>query len=360
MTQPHPIAVIQAAKINFQYGSEKPIQSQTSPTKFINIKSDIKNRIEQFDLLTKCAISSHSLSEDDTKTVQKFKEIAKRDILYSAISPDFFSKHDDEIRHETTYDTLFSFITDVIGTQTEKMKIAAAEKQLQNATRNVTENEKWNRFYDRIKRYASDVSTQGDIQKYLITNAFKKNLTPRLKTFLLEQGKTDLDTKATAIFLDNMNKHKSDVNISQIEIEGATKQIAEVCKQNTQLQIQNEDLHDKIDSLQTQMQRMITEAVNQTKLELFKINANPKNTITDRDHPQNHSVQRSDRSHQSTNNQYPTHWELNQYGRPFTCRKCGVRGHKDENCKGLVKCYICHKTGHSKYICPNKTRQSKN
>ena len=73
MTQPHPIAVIQAAKINFQYGSEKPIQSQTTPTKFINIKSDIKNRIEQFGLLTKCAISSHSLSEDDTQnTMMKF------------------------------------------------------------------------------------------------------------------------------------------------------------------------------------------------------------------------------------------------------------------------------------------------
>ena len=360
MTQPHPIAVIQTAKVNFQYGSEKPIKSQTTPTKFINVKSDITNRIEQFELLTKCSMKNHSLTDDETKTVEKFKEIAKRDILCSAISPDFLSTHDDEIRHETTYDALLTFITDVIGTQTNTMKIAAAEQQLQNATRNVMENEKWTRFYDRIKRYASEVSTKSDIQHYLITNAFRKNMTPRLKTFLLEQGKTELDTKTTASFLDEMKKYKRDINISEIEINGATKQIAEVCTQNRQLQAQNEALHNKIDSLQTEMHKKIAEAVNQTKLELFKLTANPKKTVTNGDHQHNHNVRSSNNSHQPAGNQYPTHWELNKYGRPIVCRKCGVRGHKDENCRGLVKCHICHQTGHSKYICPNKTNQSKN
>ena len=29
-------------------------------------------------------------------------------------------------------------------------------------------------------------------------------------------------------------------------------------------------------------------------------------------------------------------WELNKYGKPFRCRKCGLLGHKDQNCKGTL------------------------
>jgi len=135
-TQAHLVTVIQTAKISFQYGPEKPIQLGTTATKYINVKSDITDRIEKFDLLIECLIENYSLTAEDRQTIEQFKETAKRDILYSAISTDFLSKHD-EIRHETTYDTLFAFITNAIG----------------------TENEGWTRFYDRIKRYTNDVST---------------------------------------------------------------------------------------------------------------------------------------------------------------------------------------------------------
>ena len=151
-TQPHLVTVIQTAKISFQYGPEKPIQLGTTATKYINVKSDITDRIEKFDLLIECLIENYSLTAEDRQTIEQFKETAKRDILYSAISTDFLSKHD-EIRHETTYDTLFAFITNAIGTETDKT--LEAHQQLKD----VTENERWTRFYDRIKRYTNDVST---------------------------------------------------------------------------------------------------------------------------------------------------------------------------------------------------------
>jgi len=366
MAQPHPIAVIHTAKTNFQFGSDKPIYLQTTPSNFVTIKTDIKNIIEQYDVLTTSAIKSQSLQENEKTTIEKFRNIGKRDILYSALAPDFIQKYQDEIRHETTYETLLSFIAEVIGSQSDKQKIAAAQRQMDSATRSVNENERWTRFYERIKRYANNISDKSEIREYLITNTFNRNVTPKLQTFLLEQGKTNLTTEGTAQFLDQMKKYKNDVVINQIEMGEATKQMAEVCKQNTQLQTQNQALHDKIDSLQSNMQQMIADAINQTKMEVNKIKATPKNTITGSDQPRNqpryqpHYHPRNHYKRQTSNNEYPVHWELNKYGTPVRCSKCGVKGHSEQKCQGKVRCYNCQQMGHIQSRCPKQTPVSKN
>ena len=45
-------------------------------------------------------------------------------------------------------------------------------------------------------------------------------------------------------------------------------------------------------------------------------------------------------------------WELNKYGKPFRCRKCGLLGHKDQNCKGThLTCNKCQQVGHIAPAC---------
>ena len=50
---------------------------------------------------------------------------------------------------------------------------------------------------------------------------------------------------------------------------------------------------------------------------------------------------------------YPAHWEINKYGKPFRCRKCGIIGHRTESCRGnsQVSCHNCGKIGHMKFVC---------
>ena len=80
---------------------------------------------------------------------------------------------------------------------------------------------------------------------------------------------------------------------------------------------------------------------------------------------------------------FPAHWEINRYGRPYRCRICNTRGHKDENCRrtptpmckkcGLrthstencrgttMICHICKKPGHIQHVCPqNNPHNQKN
>ena len=46
-------------------------------------------------------------------------------------------------------------------------------------------------------------------------------------------------------------------------------------------------------------------------------------------------------------------WDLNQYGAPIRCRKCGVLGHMDQRCTGTdLRCHRCNQVGHIAPACP--------
>jgi len=215
MSQLHPIACIQQAIRNFQFPSIKPIKLSTTPTNFTSIKMDIENRIAQYNILTTSSINTHSNDEksvekkDETeKDLKNFQDIGRREILHSALHQDFLVKYEDDVRHETSYDKLLGFITEIVGSQSEKQKISEAKKQLQCATRNVYDNERFVRFLEKLKRVAEPISDNSEIKKYLITEAFHNNINRGLRTFLHEHEKSDTSIENIAAYLDRMNKHK--------------------------------------------------------------------------------------------------------------------------------------------------------
>ena len=323
MSKIHPIACMQQAKHNFQYGSDKPIKTKLTPANFASIKSDIINRIKQFDCLTKASLVEHSLEND--QELLEFQKIARRDILHSAIDPHFLSKYSDDIEYENTFDSLLQFISEIIGSQSDKQRVAEAKTKLQSASRNIDDDERFVRFLDRLKRIAGPISTNEEIKKYLITDSFHKNLNRSLRTFLHEHEKSDASIENIAAYLDRMNKHKTS-HINELEIV-ATKKMAELCEQNQQLQAQNSSIEDKLDLLKAEMKQMIAEAMAQSAMEINRIETSNKSSrnyqsgklFTNRDQK---TFQR-----QNSYRQINPKWELNKFGVPITCNKCGWKGH---------------------------------
>ena len=52
-------------------------------------------------------------------------------------------------------------------------------------------------------------------------------------------------------------------------------------------------------------------------------------------------------------------WELNKFGVPIICDKCGWKGHKTKDCWGLIRCVNCNERGHAITICPKLTTTTK-
>jgi len=359
----HPIACIQQAKHNYQYGNDKPIKLKTTPSSFVSVKSDIQNRIKQFNHLTTASMAEHTAKDtSETTELKGFQDIARRDILYSAISQDFISKYTDDIDHEETYEKLLQFIVEIVGSQTEKQRINEAKLKLNTANRNVEDNERFVRFLDKIKRIADPISSNEEIKKYLVIDAFNKNINRGLRTFLHEHEKSDLSVEETAKYLDKMNKHKS-VQVNQIDIDVATRKIEELCDQNTKLQSQNSSIEEKLDSLKTEMKQMIAAAIAQSTIEINKIQTAKKRSPAEAEQSTTRAAANHGHPHfraQPARRQFK--WELDRFGKPIICNKCGWKGHKAADCLGLIRCSKCHEQGHVISICPKlaQNTQAKN
>mgnify|MGYP000001018241 CR=1 FL=1 len=364
MAQQHAVSIILQAKNSFQFSAPKPVHSKTTPKTFALAKDEIQNRIAQFDVVTDAAISSQGLSEDEK--VKKFQANAKRAILYSSLSDEFATKYLDEIYHEKSYASLMKFITETIGTQTERQKIAEAEDKLNSITRNIQDGERFGRFLERCTRLADDITTNPSIKSYLIQNAFSKNLSPKIRAFLREHDQTDKTPSEKAAYLDKMHKFVPEASVNALETNDAGQKINDLVKQNDELHQQNESLHKKFDLLQTEMRVMMSSNtsntaknidINEIVLELNKLSAKQNNF------QKSNGIQRNQQNSGTLvpppqHASYPAHWDLNKYGAPYRCRKCGVRGHKDENCKGSVRCHGCQQQGHIQAICPNNRQQA--
>ena len=158
-----------------------------------------------------------------------------------------------------------------------------------------------------------------------------------------------------------MNKHKT-AQVSQVDAEDSTLNISELCKQNDKLQTQNNSLEDKLDALKLEMKQMIAAAITQSTIELNKIDSETKQTVnTGQQKASRFTDHRSFRV-QNNKDRINPRWELNQFGVPIICNKCGWKGHKADNCRGSIQCNHCKERGHAITICPkiSKNKQPKN
>ena len=329
----HPAAIIVQARANFEF-SEKRVNTKLKPKEFSIVKEEIEKRISHYNCLTNAAIISQNL-QDDTD-LKSFQDDGRRQILMSAIDSDFLGKYKEDIYYEKTYSELFKFISDTIGTQSDKQKAEEAEERLSSVTRHVTDDEKFERFLERIKRIAKEASKKPEVQNYLVDTAFRKNLTSRHISFLREHEKTNLSIDNVAKYLDKMQKNVREISVNSLELSNTNNKIAELYQQNFKLQSSNDELHKKFDTIQTEMERLMMVLTTQT----YQTQHSPTN-------PEINNI----RGKRQPNFQ--------QRKPKITCEKCGLWGHRGTDCWG-PKCPICHEDGHSKFICPQQANITKN
>lgn len=366
----HPISAITQATTAFSFPSNnQPITIGMDPKDFELIEKQLTSKMQKYDLLTKAAITAHSLTDD--ATIILHQDEGKRDIITSAFSKEFGNRYKNEIRWQKTSEKLLEFVKEIIGVKTKEQKSEIAAKELIHATRMVNEDEKYVRFLNRLKYIAEDIDEIATTKTYLIECEFKKNLTRENTSFLIEHhfGK-DKTCLEKAEYLDKMEKNKKTISVNSIDVTASVelKELREMYKES---QLRQTQMYEQMHALTVLMKNKSIEqddAIDRNThsiIEVNKISTSrprphiPNQTISTHTTTQNRNTSghqsRMQNPQQSNINGYPEHWEMNRYGAPYRCRHCGIRGHRDVNCKGTDKsCDECGQIGHIKPACPKR------
>ena len=359
----HPIEAIASATAASLY-TIKPIKSGMCPSDFEDVLEELNEKLENFVHLTDKSIKANQL-ENDPKC-KSMQDRARRTIIKSACDKDFCETYHDDIKYYKNADNLLNFIKEIIGEVSLEQKQEKASKKLRGSTRNITREEKFSRFLATLTRIAEGITDNTHTRGHLVNEEFKKNLTRENRAYLKDHGKNGKSVKEIAQFLDEKEKYKKTVSINAvdtaettIEIKALREQIHAQSQQIQNLTLlwqnktheiderldANEELID-VNKLAARQNYPKTRAVTPTRYE--------NRTLANRNEIRNKPIA-SQQHQQSTINQYPADWELNRYGAPYRCRKCGIRGHRDFNCKGTDKsCDECGQSGHIKPACPKR------
>ena len=328
----HPVMAIQSGVQQFSFKTQ-PINLRLEPGEYDLIKAKINSEVNKYSNFTNATIEQFDLESD--AEIKKYQEDGKREILFSTLACDFLEKYRADLIYEDTFEKLLKFINDVIGSQSSTSRKKLAEEKMANLSRDTDADEKFVRFLTRLQRLANLVTDTKVIQDFLVNKYFHNAISPSLKSFLREREKNTETPEKIAEFLDNLGKHKKTVDLNSLEIL-STQNIMKEMKENFDA---------KFDALQSEMRELLTlqrsKNIDQQVAEVHAVKTS--------------STQAKKNFPSSKMETFPPHWELNRYGRPYRCRKCGLRGHRDENCRGTnLTCRICNVVGHIATACPKR------
>ena len=313
---------------------------------FRKLIEEVENEIELFDDNADSAISNFQIT-DETK-IRKLQKRCKIKMILNALSTDFTSKFADQIEDlEST--ELIEFIKNRIGFESEKEISDAALTQIRTASRHINENEKFTEFLDRLYSYSRKMKKlDGVIKTHLVEEAFRENLTPKIKRFLLEHDKNTEEIKEIAKYLDRMQKYKKDISINEIAVSSDFTDLKnEIAELKAFLKESSINTSQQLNELRDDIYKHKKE-----KAEIFKIATQPKRESV-------RNIQNKSYQMETSVFQHNPSWEYNRFGKPFRCRHCGILGHKDESCKGTnLTCGKCQKIGHTFPACPENPRRT--
>ena len=328
----HPIETMAVCINTYGFTGRPIVKIGISGEKAAKAFDAINFALERAQFLILSSMKVFSLENDEE--IKKHFERTKLDLVKTSLSDEFAKKYEDEIDTIETAENLIILLKNIIGEISEAQIIEQARKKLQNITRSSDENETFTRFLARIVQLATQISQTEAIQEYLTKDAFERNLTPNNKQFLLESEKTNETIQNKAAYLDKMKKNKRNPHINEIDSKKSTAFEEEMLKQLTALT-------SKIDEMRTQNSAQ--------ECEIFKL----KTEIKKGGNQQTKIPEKGVTKFPENQPRYinPS-WELNKYGKPYRCRRCGILGHKDENCRGTtLQCRNCNKVGHIAPAC---------
>lgn len=356
--QQHPISIITT------FSSIRPSQTvlpNHNRNQFEDILEELKNNLKQFDALTDYSIKSFNLSDDET--IKEIAENGRKSLIRNFLSPAFLEKFYAEMRKLSSAEIL-NFVTETIGTDSPKQRCQKAIEKMNNISRNSDNEEKFLAFHKRLTLTASEMTGAAqDVKTYFIEKVFRDNLTPSMKSFLLEQNSSDKSIEDISKLLDKCEKYRKNVNLFQIKTEASDEKIEQLSKMIQSLSNENANMMNFIKEKFTDMDHRNL----QMDKEICKIKSEPKSNDTTKrpdfvkQASKEFSSNFTSKNHnfeQKTPNEYPANWELNAGGFPIRCTKCGYRGHRAQACRGTnATCNICRRQGHISPACPERSSQ---
>ena len=365
----HPIAAITQAETSFSFGAIKPVKLGIRPCEFEYILKEIEKKLDRFNGLVKASTDSYSLTDD--RGIKQMQDEGRIEIIKSSFDKSFLEEYREDMDYNKTAKELLDFLKEVIGVESTEKIAEKAENKLIGSTRKIATEEKFTRFLTRLNQIAKKIGDNQEINSHLVNRAFRKNLTPDIIAYLRDHDRERKTAAEIAEFLDKKEKYKKHASLNAIGTSDAAIQRLDSLEktiQNTLMQFTtlmqnkaeetdetNDNLRDTNDSLRLDINKLAAQ-LNARNTHVTRNNgaqiANhyAPNRVNNREQhkvPQNHQ--------QNIINQYPAEWELNRYGAPYRCRRCGIRGHRDFNCKGTDKsCDDCGQVGHIKPACPKR------
>jgi len=316
-----PIVHIKKTLPVFKFDTPKPIQIGLTPTEATKSIALINDNISQFDLSCEPAIAAATKTEPGTTTstidelITKCIESCKRDIIFSAMSKDFELKYRRDMNSYIDSTELLKFIKETFGELNERQSANAAHRELNNMSRRSSDNEPFTMFLNRLERTAKGVSNEALINKYQVQLCFRANLTPSLKSFLLDNDKLEEDCTTIAQYLDHRMKHKKSIDVNSVERMAKIDQLEQLLiNQSAQM---------------AQLTQLVQSSLQTKPMEQLAINA----------------IGKTSRSNGTTKN-----WNG---ARKERCAKCGMFNHTTSQCSGRcnMTCRRCHRIGHLEAVC---------
>ena len=365
----HPIAAITQAETSFSFGAIKPIKLGIRPCEYVYVLKDIEKKLDRFNGLVKASTDAYSLTND--AGIKQMQEEGRMEIIKSSFDKSFLDEYREDMEYNKTAQELMVFIQEIIGMESTEKIAEAAENQLMGSTRKIANEEKFTRFLTRLNQIAKKIGSSEEINSHLVNRAFRKNLTPEITAYLRDHDREGKTPAEIAEFLDKKERYKRHVSLNAIGTSDAAIQRLDSLEktiQNTLMQFTtlmqnkaketdetNDNLRETNNSLRLDINKLAAQ-LNARNTHVPRNNETPKPSHYAPNRVNNREQQRLPQNHQqNTINQYPAEWELNRFGAPYRCRLCGIRGHRDFNCKGTDKsCDECGQVGHIKPACPKR------
>ena len=362
----HPIELLEAFEDNTEPRTR--ITTKTTPRQLKSIQTDLKEKLERMKLIFDSSIKAHEIKNEVKDTLDAEFKRTRRRICLSFLDATFRERYDDEFDDIKGSADFFNLLHQIKGEQSTDDEARDARKKLNEISRRTDENETFTRFFTRLEKIADTASKGNDVLKtHFLEESFNQNLTPDLRRYLLDQGKSSETPEKTADYLDKMKKYKRRIEIKAVSAEDIL-----LREQVSALTQQFASFPDILrESLGTTLSSMIDAKMDSFRTEISNINkvkAAPRPTTTSSNGNQHsksiEQQQAVDTTARFTRQERPNsqniwnNFESRADGTPITCHSCGVKGHTKKNCRGTVVCHFCNQRGHVKSMCPR--RMSKN